>query len=113
MHGLVCLELEQQGVEGAQVVGGGVGVEVEDGGQAEAEQQVLCCAARLGAWGEGGQAREVGFGEEERVEPVDAAFVAGLVSEGVIVQEWVGRTPSAGSPASRCASRPARGCAGR
>jgi hypothetical protein len=25
----------------------------------------------------GGEAREVGFGEEQRVEPVDAAFVAG------------------------------------
>jgi hypothetical protein len=34
------------------------------------------CAAGLVARGEGGEAREVCFGEEERVEPVDSAFVA-------------------------------------
>jgi len=38
------------------------------------------CAAGLVAGRGGGQAREVGFGEEERVEPVDAALVAGLKS---------------------------------
>ena len=34
------------------------------------------CAAGLVAWGGGGEAGEIGFGEEERVEPVYAAFVA-------------------------------------
>jgi hypothetical protein len=38
------------------------------------------CAAGLVAGGEGREAREVGFGKEERVEPVDSAFVAGVVS---------------------------------
>ena len=33
------------------------------------------CAAGLVARGEGGEAREVCFGEEERVEPVYAALV--------------------------------------
>jgi hypothetical protein len=35
------------------------------------------CAAGLVAGCGGGEAREVGFGEEQRVEPVDAAFVSG------------------------------------
>ena len=34
------------------------------------------CAAGLVARGEGGEAREVLLGKEERVEPVDSAFVA-------------------------------------
>lgn len=34
------------------------------------------CAAGLVARGEGGEAGEICFGEEERVEPVDSAFVA-------------------------------------
>lgn len=76
VDGLVLFELEQEGIEGLEVVGGRAGVEVEDGGEAEAKQEVVGCAAGLVADGEGGEAGEVGFGEEERVEPVDASFVA-------------------------------------
>jgi hypothetical protein len=38
----------------------------------------VCCAAGEVAWREGREAREVRAGEEERVEPVYAAFVAGV-----------------------------------
>lgn len=37
----------------------------------------MCRAAGLIAGTRGGEAREVRLGEEERVEPVDAAFVSG------------------------------------
>ena len=80
MHRLVLLEFEEQGVQGAQVVGGRVGVHVKNGRQTEAQEEVLGGAFRLGARGEGGQTGEVVLGEEQRVEPVYATFVAGLVS---------------------------------
>ena len=44
---MVLLEFLQQGIQGAQVVGGGVRVEVENGGEAEAEEEVVGCAAGL------------------------------------------------------------------
>lgn len=75
MHGLVLLKLNEQGIEGLEVVGGRVCVEVEDGGEGEAEEEVVGSAAGLVARGKGGEAGEVGFGEEERVEPVYSAFV--------------------------------------
>ena len=75
MYRLVLLELYQQGVQGFEVVGGRTRVQVEDGGEREAEEEVVGCAAGLVARGEGGEACEVGFGEEERVEPVYAAFM--------------------------------------
>lgn len=45
MNGLVLLELDKEGVEGFEVVGGRVGVEVEDSGERESEEEVICCAA--------------------------------------------------------------------
>jgi hypothetical protein len=49
------------------------------------------CAAGLVARGRGGEAGEVGFGEEERVEPVDAAFVAGeVLVTGQMYGNWGG-----------------------
>lgn len=83
MDGLVLLEFEEQGVQRFEVVGRRGGVEVEDGGQREAEQEVVGCAAGEVARREGREAREVGFGEEQRVEPVYAAFV----SVGVLVRD--------------------------
>ena len=73
---MVLLKLDEQGIESLEVVGGRVCVEVEDGGEGEAEEEVVGCAAGLVARGEGGEAGEICFGEEERVEPVDSAFVA-------------------------------------
>ena len=70
----------QAGVQGAQVVGGRVGVHVEDGRQTEAQEEVLGRAFGLGTWSEGGQTGEVVLGEEQRVEPVYAALVTELVS---------------------------------
>lgn len=73
---LVGFEFSEEGGEGAEVVGCGAGVQFEDGGERVAEEEVLGCAAGLEARGGGGEAAEVGFGVEERVEPVYAAFVA-------------------------------------
>jgi hypothetical protein len=76
MYALVLFEFEKKGVERFEVIAGGIGIEVEDSGEAEAQEKVVCCAAGLSAGCGGGKAREVGFGEEERVEPVYAALVA-------------------------------------
>jgi hypothetical protein len=56
---LVLLKLDEQGVEGFEVVRGRVCVEVEDGGEGEAEEEVVGCAAGLVAGGKGGEAGEV------------------------------------------------------
>lgn len=77
MNALVLLEFEKERIEGAQVVRRRVGVEVKNGGQTEAEEEIVCSAAGLVAGTRGGEAREIGLGEEERVEPVNAAFVSG------------------------------------
>jgi hypothetical protein len=74
---LVLLKLKEEGVESAQVVGGRIGVQVENGRQTEAKEEVVCGAASLITGARRGEAREVRLGEEERVEPVDAAFVSG------------------------------------
>lgn len=71
------LEFQQEGVECFEVVGGRVRVQIEDGWEREAEEEVVGGAAGEVARREAGQAGEVGFGEEEGVEPVDAALVAG------------------------------------
>ena len=73
---MVLFELCEERVEGFEKVGGRVCVEIDDGREGEAEEEVLCGTAGLVARGKGREAVEVGFGEEERVEPVDAAFVA-------------------------------------
>ena len=70
------------------------------------------CAAGLGARGGGGEAGEVGFGEEERVEPVYAALVAGRVSERRLAARNI-RTPCADSLGSISAWMPILVCAGR
>jgi hypothetical protein len=48
---LILFEFEEEGVEGFEVVGGRVGIEVEDGGKAEAEEEVVGRTAGLVAWG--------------------------------------------------------------
>lgn len=78
MYALVLFELDEEGEEGFEVVGRIGGVEVEDGGEGEAEEEVVCCAAGEVAGREGGEAREVRTGEEERVEPVYAALVSDM-----------------------------------
>jgi hypothetical protein len=47
-----------------------------DGGDGEAEEEVVCGLAGQLAGVEAGHSREVGLVEEVCVEPVDAAFVA-------------------------------------
>jgi len=69
------VEFEEQGVQGAEVVERVRRVEVEDGGEGEAEEEVVGGPSRELSRVEVGQFAEVGFGEEEGVEPVDAAFV--------------------------------------
>jgi hypothetical protein len=76
---LVGFELEQEGVERFEVVSGRVGMEVEDCGEGEAEEEVVCCAAVQVTRGKGGEAGEVVLGEEERVEPVYAALMSASV----------------------------------
>jgi hypothetical protein len=76
MYALVLFKLEQERIEGSEVVAGRVRVEVEDGGETEAQEEIVGCAACLVAGCGGGEAREVGFGEEQCVEPVDAALVS-------------------------------------
>jgi hypothetical protein len=58
---LVLFEFHEEGIEGFEVVGGRVCVEVEDGGEGEAEEEVVGCAAGLVAGCEGGEAGEVGL----------------------------------------------------
>jgi hypothetical protein len=81
VNGLVLLKFCEQCVEGFKKVHRGVCVEVDDGREGEAEEEVLCGTAGLVARGKGREAVKVVFGEEERVEPVDAAFVAGRESQ--------------------------------
>lgn len=64
MYGLVLLKLGEESIEGFEVVGGGVAVEVEYGGQGEAEQEVVGGTASLVALRKGGETGEVGLGEE-------------------------------------------------
>lgn len=45
MRLLEGFEFEEEGVEGAEVVERVVGVEVEDGGEREAEEEVVGCAS--------------------------------------------------------------------
>lgn len=68
-------EFKQEGVEGAEEVEGAGGVEVEDCGDGEAEEEVVCGSAGELARVEVGEASEVGFREVDGVEPVDSAFV--------------------------------------
>lgn len=70
------VEFGEEGVEAAEELGRGVGVEVDDGGERDAEEEVVCRAAAELAAVEVGHALEVGLVEEQRVEPVDAALVA-------------------------------------
>ena len=76
MDGLVLFELSEEGVEGFEVVRCRGRVEVQDCGEGEAEEEVVCRAAgELGGL-EVRKFEEVGFAEEERVEPVNTPFVA-------------------------------------
>ena len=80
MRSLVVLEVGEQGIEGAKIVEWALSVQVEDGRQGEAQQEVVGCAAGEAAWVEVGKLSEVDLVEEERIEPVHPAFVAVVVS---------------------------------
>ena len=60
---MVLLELDEQCIEGFEVLGGGLGVEIEDGGEGEAEEEVVCCAAGEFGGLEVAELEEVGFGD--------------------------------------------------
>ncbi len=77
MEALVGFVFEEEGVERAEVFGCGAGVQVEDGGEREAEVEVVRCALGELARGEGGEGGEGGVREEEGVEVVGVAFVSG------------------------------------
>lgn len=86
---------DEEVVEGFEVVEGGGGSEVEDGGEGVSEDEVVVCAGGVLERGEGEESRkevqvippgellrvvvdgagEVGLGEEHSVEPVNAALV--------------------------------------
>lgn len=75
MEGLKGVELGEKEVEGAEEFERGGRVEVDDGWEGEAQEQVVCCASSQTACVEVGHAREVGLVEEKCIEPVYAAFV--------------------------------------
>lgn len=56
VNGLVCFEFGEEGGEGAEVFEWGVGVEVEDGGDGETQEEVVCGAAGKFASVEPGEA---------------------------------------------------------
>ena len=68
-------EFEEEGVEGAEVVDWVGGVEVEDCGEGEAEEEIVGRASGEFSRVEVRHLVEVCLGEEEGVEPVDSAFV--------------------------------------
>lgn len=78
---LECLEFEEQRVESAQVLEWR-GVDVQDRREGEAQEEIIDCAAAEFALLEVRHALEVGAGEVDCVEPVDAPFVA------VIGRQW-------------------------
>jgi hypothetical protein len=61
VNALVLFKFEQERIEGSEILGGRIGVEVEDGGETEAKEEVVGCAAGLIAGCGGGQARQVGL----------------------------------------------------
>jgi hypothetical protein len=68
-------------------------VEVEDGGEGVAEQEVVGGSSGEPVGSEVGEAGKICFGEMERVEPVNAAFVSevcGLAKMGTAVSDWQG-----------------------
>ena len=83
MDGLVLFELGEEGIEGFEVVCCRGRVEVEDCGEGEPEEEVVCCASGELVWLEVGEFEEVWFAEEECVEPVDSA----VVTEAMLVLE--------------------------
>jgi hypothetical protein len=70
------VELGEQGIEAAQELERGGGVEVGNGREREAEEKMIGGLAGELARVEVGHAIEVGAVEEVCVEPVDAAFVS-------------------------------------
>lgn len=70
------VEFGEKGVEAAEEFARCGGVEVVDGGDGEAEEEVVCGFAGEFARFKGGHAGEVGAFKEVCVEPVDAAFVS-------------------------------------
>jgi hypothetical protein len=76
VEGLEGFELGQEDVETAEEFVDRVGVEVDDGGEGDAEKKVIGRAAGEFTTVKVGHAGEVGLVEEERVEPVDTAFMA-------------------------------------
>lgn len=72
---MIRLEFNEEGVEGTKVVGGAVRIEVKDGWQREAEEQIVCRALGKVARREIWELVQVGLAEEERVEPVHSPVV--------------------------------------
>lgn len=70
------VEFGKEGVERAEEFEGCVGVQVDDGGQGEAQEEVVGCASGEAAGVEVGHSREGGLVEEKGVEPVYSALVA-------------------------------------
>lgn len=60
MYGLILFEFCEKREQGAEIVGGRGGIQVEDGRKGETEEEILCGAAGEVARGEGGEAGEVG-----------------------------------------------------
>lgn len=75
MHRLVLLKLEEKCVQGFEIVGGRVRIEVEYSGEREAEEEVVGGTAGEITRRKGRESGQILFGEEERVEPVDAPLV--------------------------------------
>lgn len=126
---------DEEVVEGFEVVEGGGGSEVEDGGEGVSEDEVVVCAGGVLERGEerrsvGGKevqvippgelfrvvvdgAGEVGLGEEHSVEPVNAALVPAAPSVPCLPHARPEGAPpqltlSSDNPTSRSASSPTR-----
>jgi hypothetical protein len=96
MHACVLLEFNEKSVERFEIVGGRGGIEIEDGGEREAEEEVVGCATGEVAGCERGKAGEIIFGKEECVEPVYSTFVTGTVSNPRRQRERVKRLTTCG-----------------
>lgn len=75
MERLESIEFGEEQVKGAEEFERGGGVEVDDSREGKAKKQIVRCAASEPACVKIGHACEVGFVEEECIEPIHAAFV--------------------------------------
>lgn len=65
----------EEGVQTSQKLDRSGGVEIDDGGEREAEEEMVCCFATELPCVKRGHAVEVLFFEEVGLEPVDTAFM--------------------------------------